>query len=180
MRIHKILIAGTLLAVLSVGLAGCGGDDEVGDAVNSVTEQAGNAANSVGDAVSGSDVTIPLTAQGGSNVTGEAKLVSDGNQTKVTLDLENAPGPHPAHIHEGTCADLNPAPKFPLRDVVDGKSETTVDVTVDAIRSSPHAINVHQSAANLDTYVACGDLPTTGGGSAGTTTSTTTGTTTTP
>lgn len=175
---HKLVLAGTIIAALSFGLVACGGDDEVGNAVDSATEQVGTAADAVEDAVTGSDVTVTLAAQGGSNVTGEAKLGAEDNQTNVTLDLENAPGPHPAHIHEGTCADLNPAPKFPLTDVVGGKSETTVDVSVADIQATPHAINVHESAANLEKYVACADLPT-GSGSAGTT-DTGTETTTTP
>lgn len=167
MRIRKLLLAGTLVATMSLGVAACGGDD-VDDAVDSATEQVGTAADSVEDALTGDDLTVTLTEQNGSGVTGDAGLASGDGQTKVTLKLENAPGPHPAHIHEGTCANLNPASKFPLTDVVDGTSETTVAVRLDAVRSKPHAINVHESAGNIQKYVACADLPS--GGPTGTTT----------
>jgi hypothetical protein len=66
--------------------------------------------------------------------------------------------PQPAHIHEGTCADLNPDPAFPLTDVVDGGSETDVDVSLEELSLSDYAVNVHESAAEADVYVACGDI----------------------
>jgi len=65
----------------------------------------------------------------------------------------------PAHIHEGTCANLNPKPLFALKPVVDGKSETIVDVALSQLQSKPHAVNVHKSATEISTYVSCGDIP---------------------
>jgi hypothetical protein len=64
----------------------------------------------------------------------------------------------PAHIHMGTCAHLNPAPKYPLTSVVDGISETTVNATIAQLTAGNLAVNVHKSAADLKDYVACGDL----------------------
>ncbi|MCC6421434.1 MAG: hypothetical protein IT429_24720 [Gemmataceae bacterium] len=114
--------------------------------------------------------------------------------------------PHPAHIHEGTCDQLNPAPQYPLTDVsmtgmmggmagmsgmgtpgagmmgspeagMTGSpgagmggmmgaatavavetSETVVPASLQDLLTSPHAINVHESAANIQRYIACGDL----------------------
>lgn len=66
--------------------------------------------------------------------------------------------PQPAHIHEGTCADLNPQPAFPLQDVVNGSSETDVNISLDDLTISSYAVNVHKSAEEVDTYVACGDI----------------------
>ena len=77
---------------------------------------------------------------------------------------------HPAHIHEGTCDNLNPAPQFPLNDVAAPAgatsaeyapvemSVTTVDTTLASVADGKHAINVHESAQNIATYIACGDL----------------------
>ncbi|HVL26105.1 MAG TPA: hypothetical protein VM450_18575 [Thermomicrobiales bacterium] len=71
---------------------------------------------------------------------------------------------HPSHIHKGTCAELDPNPAYPLNDVTqigDGavaSSTTTVDVSLDDLLASPYAINVHKSAEDISTYVACGDL----------------------
>ena len=37
-------------------------------------------------------------------------------------------------------------------------SNTTVDVSLAALLASPHAINVHASADEIDTYIACGTI----------------------
>ena len=66
--------------------------------------------------------------------------------------------PQPAHIHTGTCAKLGGV-VYPLSNVVDGASTSTVKgVTIDKLLTATHAINVHESAANLDKYVACGNI----------------------
>ncbi len=116
---------------------------------------------------------------GGSILTGaqDATPVSGGAQAV----------PHPAHIHEGTCATLNPQPLFPLADVqmrggmqLDTASPaaspaamtgamaagvpaavsvTTVDVSLDSLLNmTQHAINVHESAENIQNYIACGEI----------------------
>ncbi len=163
MRLSKFMVVGACLATLSFSLAACGGDDEA--IVDTITEQAGNATEAVGDAVDDAvnddAVTVDVQAMNNSGVTGEVKLTTENNATKVGFDLQNAAGPHPAHIHEGTCVKLTAAPKFPLTDVTDGKSETTVPTTVVALETTPHAINVHKSAQDMETYVACADIPTT-------------------
>ena len=64
----------------------------------------------------------------------------------------------PAHIHKGTCDNLDPNPAFPLENVVDGKSETDVDVSLDDLALSSYAVNVHKSQDEADVYVACGDI----------------------
>jgi plastocyanin len=91
-----------------------------------------------------------------------------------------APAPHPAHIHNGTCAQLDPTPQYPLNDVgprttddqppnpADFKgqqsaiqpevSSTTIDAKLDDLLAQPHALNVHESAQNINNYIACGDL----------------------
>jgi hypothetical protein len=104
-------------------------------------------------------VTIDLESENDSDIEGTATLTPDGSGTKVVLDLENAPGPHPAHIHTGNCGPtLNPAPAFPLTAVMNGKSETTVNVSLATIMAAPHAINVHKSPQEAAVYVACGNL----------------------
>jgi hypothetical protein len=71
---------------------------------------------------------------------------------------------HPAHIHVGTCAELDPNPTYPLNDVTqveDGNVATstiTLDVGLDELLASPFAINAHESAENIANYVACGDI----------------------
>jgi plastocyanin len=80
---------------------------------------------------------------------------------------------HPAHIHSGTCAELGDV-VVPLNDVtlIGGESErtgaasaipvknsvTVVDMPLQEIIDGGHAINVHLSADEIDTYIACGDI----------------------
>jgi hypothetical protein len=101
-----------------------------------------------------------LTSQNNSVVAGTAVL-SDigGGKLRVEIRVNGAgAGPQPAHIHEGSCAQLNPAPKFPLTDVVNGVSRTDVDGSLAALMSAPHAIHMHKSPDELPIYVACADM----------------------
>jgi plastocyanin len=82
---------------------------------------------------------------------------------------------HPAHIHRGSCDKLDPQPAYPLTDVTlpamatpaatggataipVERSRTVVDVTLDELQTGGYAINVHKSAQDIDTYIACGNL----------------------
>jgi len=105
-------------------------------------------------------VTVRFGQQNNSGESGTARLTPDGDKTKVVINLKGAPKgvPQPAHIHEGTCAKLDPKPKYPLQNVVDGKSTSEVPASLDSLMSGTNAINVHKSAADIKTYVACGDI----------------------
>jgi hypothetical protein len=88
--------------------------------------------------------------------------------------------PHPAHIHSGTCATLGDV-VYPLSNVggpmtnASGTPEasmqmgatdaipvetsvTTVQTTLSELTGTAYAINVHESADNIGTYIACGDI----------------------
>jgi LPXTG-motif cell wall-anchored protein len=109
----------------------------------------------------GKTATVQLKAMNGSNESGTATITETGsNQIQVDVNLSNGTSePQPAHIHKGTCANLNPNPQYPLTNVVDGKSTTTVDATnLTSLTSESYAINVHKSAADVATYVSCGDI----------------------
>jgi hypothetical protein len=110
---------------------------------------------------SGMSVVVKLAPQNNSGESGAARLSGDGEKTRVEITLKGAPKgvPQPAHIHDGTCAKLDPKPKYPLQNVVDGKSVSEVPVSLEKILGEgPHAINVHKSAEDAKTYVACGDI----------------------
>jgi hypothetical protein len=92
---------------------------------------------------------------------------------------------HPGHIHSGTCDELGDV-VFPLEDATSGgmgmgtpmagmdmgamatpgagmgggtyRSVTEVEAALDDILAAEHAINFHESAENIENYVACGDL----------------------
>lgn len=83
---------------------------------------------------------------------------------------------HPAHIHEGTCDTLggvvHPLTDVGLAPAADGMtsepmmmhasevltSVTVVDVSLDDLLAGEFAINVHESAENIQNYVACGEI----------------------
>ncbi len=64
----------------------------------------------------------------------------------------------PAHIHEGTCENLG-AVKYPLVFPIEGKSETSLDVSLTDLKAQlPLAVNVHKSIDQQDVYVLCVDI----------------------
>lgn len=105
-------------------------------------------------------MTIQLSGENNSKETGTATLTEMNGKVKVSLSVTNPPRAtaQPAHIHLGKCPNPG-AIKYPLTSVVNGKSETILDVTFDQLKSlSPLAVNVHQSAPLISTYVSCGNL----------------------
>lgn len=112
---------------------------------------------------SNSDVNskeVVLEMQNDSGQSGEATLKEVGGKVLVTLDLtsEGEMGSQPAHIHVGSCPEPG-AVKYPLENVVDGESETTLEVDMATLMNElPLAVNVHKSAADLKTNTACGDI----------------------
>jgi Cu/Zn superoxide dismutase len=139
MRKLPLLIAALALAMFA--FAGCGDDDD--------------------DAAAGDEVTVELSEEAGSGQTGTATLTGEGEQTTVSIEIDGDPvsESQPAHIHEGNCGDdLNPEPAFGLPNVTDGTSESTVDVSLDALTSSDYAINLHMSDEDLATYTSCGNI----------------------
>lgn len=87
---------------------------------------------------------------------------------------------HPAHIHSGTCAELGDV-VHPLEDVTGGHlegtpaatpeaadeglpgdviahSRTSVEANLDDLLSEEHAVNVHESADNIDVFIACANI----------------------
>jgi hypothetical protein len=88
-----------------------------------------------------------------------------------TPEAGMAAATHPVHVHAGTCAELGDV-VFPLVDlaVPGGEmsgpesavavtlSENIIDIPLQELIDGGHAINVHLSADEIDTYIACGDV----------------------
>jgi hypothetical protein len=105
-------------------------------------------------------ITIPMHALNGSGEDGTATITQGDGGIRVSIALQNnATVPEPTHIHVGTCSAINKAPEYPLKDIVDGHSESFVaGVSLDDLIASHYAINVHKSGNDLGTYVSCGDI----------------------
>ncbi|MBV9169445.1 MAG: protein kinase [Chloroflexi bacterium] len=109
------------------------------------------------------NLTLPVISQQDSGETGTVALTDIGNgQVHVALHLVGSqPGssPQPAHIHDGTCADLQPNPRLTLPPVIDGSSETDLNVSLQELLASPHAVHAHRSDQEFSVYMACADIP---------------------
>jgi hypothetical protein len=117
------------------------------------------------------EMTVSMGERNGSMQSGDATLTAvDDSTTHVVISIRSGgETPQPAHIHKGSCAQLDRQPEHPLEDLVEGESSTHLDVSLDELRDGEFAINVHKSATEMQTYVACGDI---GSAAAGTTTET--------
>ena len=105
-------------------------------------------------------------------------LLTGASLTVAAQDASPAAGAtaddHPAHIHVGSCAELDPNPTFMLTNVAPvssaaapagdaaaipvERSVTTVDASLDELSTGGYAINIHQSVDDIGTYIACGNL----------------------
>jgi CHRD domain-containing protein len=155
-----LLVLGVIGMALGAGACGGSGTEEdaratITEAVASITESVGSVAEDLTDGVE-----VSLQEQNGSGESGTATLtVNDDGSLHVALQLSGAPAEaQPAHIHRGTCAELDPEPAFPLTNVVNGSSETEVQVSLEDLAAESYAVNVHRSEAEAETYVACGDI----------------------
>ena len=138
---------GTFVVVfaLIVLVAGCGG---YGKKSGSTTSSA---------------VTVKLGEQNGSGESGTATLTKVGNRTKVVVDLKSTSATpiaqaQPAHIHKGSCANFDLTPAYSLMSAQSGRSTTTVDAKLGDLQNGAYVINVHKSAVDINTYVACGAI----------------------
>jgi hypothetical protein len=109
----------------------------------------------------GGGIRRGITQQNNSGQVGDVTVFPRGDKSFVVVRIEGFPPEHiePAHFHRGhDCSAIDPKPAFALNPVINGRSETLVSVTSDRLFSGNYVINVHQSAANLKHYVACGEL----------------------
>src|SRR4051812_11267750 len=105
-------------------------------------------------------VTLTLASQNDSGISGTATIsqMADG-KLQVMLKTSGSGGTaRPAHIHRGTCANLQGGPVYNLTPVANDASTTTVDGSLQDLLTSPHAIHMHKSDDELTTYVACADI----------------------
>lgn len=107
-----------------------------------------------------SPIRLTLRTLSDSGVTGSVTLTAIGDErTRVNVEVDPAGHPDmPAHIHPGTCDELVPQPRYPLANVVDGRSETEVPAPLEELLAGDVALNLHASNAELEVYTACVEL----------------------
>jgi hypothetical protein len=114
------------------------------------------------------------TAGGAATIAGMVALSGPAAWAQdATPEADALRAPRPAHIHVGNCDEIGEvvAPLTELTGAAGGdrvgqarraipaeSSFTSVPLTLDAILGADHAINVHLSAEEIDTYIACGEI----------------------
>ncbi len=165
------LAAASLVAALL--LCACGGGNKGNNGNNGNTTNTGNTMSSgtrvkqfnplhnAHNAISGHLLNINMGALNGSKQDGAASAGDKNGGLQVSIHVYNEPkgASEPAHIHKGTCKNIDPAPWKSLNNVVNGSSMTNISgVSVAELKKGHYAINVHKSLNDLKTYVSCGDL----------------------
>src|SRR5215471_16275710 len=115
----------------------------------------------IGTASAQDTVTVTLSPENNSGISGTATLTAMGSQTQVVINVTGEPAgaSEPDHIHTGQCGPTLGGVKFPLKNVENGTSTTTVNTTLASLETGGFAINLHESAANIGHFIACGNIP---------------------
>ena len=96
-----------------------------------------------------------------------ANAASSGNSTSVSVAFREAVGmtgtERPWHVHYGRCGDdqgiVGDANIYtPLRPRSDGTAMTTATIPMRLTPDRSYFINIHKSASELSTIVACGEF----------------------
>jgi hypothetical protein len=113
-------------------------------------------------------LSTPANLAGALQLSGQGWMAADpknSGETEAYVAIANAApgGVHPWHVHRGQCgADqgiLGPADSYkPLEVEGNGRASGTANLPIPLPKTGDFFINVHASAANMGTIVACGNL----------------------
>ena len=158
---HKRAPLSAVMVILAVGMVGCRAEKPAVTPPESTTPLAGAATPTTtpeAAKTSPEALTIQMKALNNSGQSGTATLTAVDGKTRMQIELANpAPEGQPVHVHSGSCSKLGSV-KHPLSNVVNGRSDTTIDVPLPDLLSSQSAINVHRSRSEAGVYVSCGEI----------------------
>lgn len=102
-------------------------------------------------------LNLKLYAQNRPGKTGTATLQQLPGGVGILVEMAGGQnGTQTVHIHTGSCANLNPIPRYTLTDMVDGSSRTMVPgISLGDLLEGKYVIDVHESSADSQRYVAC-------------------------
>lgn len=155
-----------LVTVSSLFLAGCFHEGfQSGPATSQASPTPQTESENLGQRIDEAlnQTEVDLDEQNESGQSGAAVLREVDGKVVVTVTMEGEVSelPQPAHLHVGACPNPG-AVKYPLNNVVDGASTTTLDVGLETLQEETDdtglALNIHKSAQQANVYVACGDL----------------------
>jgi CHRD domain-containing protein len=152
MRAPPVMLGATVL------LVACGGHRAV--EINPQEQAEGGRWNAT--------LATPAQLSGAMNLHGRGWWApEEGNpsRSRAQVDIANAVpgGDHPWHVHLGQCGSngpiVGPATSYhSLKVGGDGKATGTADLPVAMPSTGQYYINVHASANNMGTIIACGNL----------------------
>ncbi|MBA3761267.1 MAG: hypothetical protein H0X07_12130 [Gemmatimonadales bacterium] len=113
-------------------------------------------------------LTSPPELAGVSSIQGSGWMGPDeknADRTQAQVNLSNAVpgGVHPWHVHRGRCGQdqgiFGPAEAYkPLKVGGDGRASSKGELPVSTPKTGEYFVQVHASAQNMKTIVACGNL----------------------
>jgi hypothetical protein len=157
---HKRAPLSAVMVILAAAMVGCRAEKPAVTPPESTTSPAATPtpATPTPATTSPEALTIQMKALNNSGQSGTATLTAVDGRTRVQIELANpAPEDQPVHVHSGTCSKLGSV-EHPLSNVVNGRSDTTIDVSLPDLLSSQSAINVHRSGSQASVYVSCGEI----------------------
>jgi len=115
---------------------------------------------------SGPEWKAVLKPGAGSSITGKAEVEGEGDkatEAEISIKGATAGAELPWHVHSGKCGSAGPVvgadAAYPLLKVKrNGEAEAEAKLDIAAPTSGDYHVNVHKSAADMKTIVACGDL----------------------
>ena len=154
MKAH--IAAGLMLAAVSI--ASCGGSKAV--EIDSGAAPVQNRWNGT--------LSSPPELTGVSEIRGNGWMGPDAknaDRTRAEVSIANAVpgGKHPWHVHRGRCGSdqgiFGSADAYkPLEVGGNGRATSNAELSVPNPKTGEFFVNVHASAANMGTIVACGNL----------------------
>ncbi|MCI0874897.1 MAG: hypothetical protein J4N79_11560 [Chloroflexi bacterium] len=157
MNLTKYKYVAVALAVFAVSACASGDPATPSPSIDAPDEPTPTPAVSSSNGVT--RVVIHLSPVQGEGQIGSATLTSDGTTTTVEIDVAPITGEaQPVHIHVGKCEDVGSV-LHALQNVVNGKSMTTLNLSLNEILTGDVLVNVHASYADPSNYTACGQLP---------------------
>lgn len=146
------------LVFTALGLSACGGRRAV--EIDPKEQMAAGRWNAT--------LATPAEQTGATQVRGSAWMgenPGDAGETEASISISNAApgGVHPWHVHIGRCGVdqgiLGAADAYePLEVNNDGRAEAKAVLALPVPRSGQYFVNVHASADNMKTIIACGNL----------------------
>jgi hypothetical protein len=146
------------LMLMALAVTSCGGRKAV-----EIDPSAQSAQNRWNGTIASPPELAGVSAIRGSGWMGPHEKNADRTQAQVNLANAVPGGRHPWHVHRGRCGSdqgiFGPPDAYkPLEVGGDGRAGSTAELAVPTPRTGEFFINVHASARNMNTTVACGNL----------------------